>query len=70
MLAVCSLVLAGLMTVPGMAQERLAKGQAKAIAEEAFGFRGAYDLWLRIAREPGAAAAFPRCSVFKARGRG
>jgi hypothetical protein len=36
LLAACSLVLAGLMTVPGMAQEKLEKGEAKAIAEEAF----------------------------------
>jgi hypothetical protein len=36
MLAACSLVLAWLMTVTGLAQEKLAKGEAKAIAEEAF----------------------------------
>src|SRR3954470_9557948 len=36
MLAVCSLALAGLTTVPGVAQEKLAKGEAKAVAEEAF----------------------------------
>jgi hypothetical protein len=35
-LAACSLVLAGLTTVPGAAQEKLAKGEAKAIAEQAF----------------------------------
>lgn len=36
MLAACSLVLAGLTTVPGLAQDKLAKGEARAIAEEAF----------------------------------
>ncbi len=36
MFAACSLVLAGLTTVPGMAQEKLAKGEAKTIADEAF----------------------------------
>jgi hypothetical protein len=34
--AACSLVLAWLTTVPGMAQEKLDKGEAKAVAEEAF----------------------------------
>lgn len=36
MLAACSLALAGLTTVPGAAREKLAKGEAKAVAEEAF----------------------------------
>ncbi len=36
MLAACSLVFAGLTSVPGLAQEKLAKGEVQAIAEEAF----------------------------------